>query len=72
MPVTSSDRERRTLSQQEDNIGRPTDTTSRPLPISCSGKDCVDVASEDSFPASDAPGWTVVMGTGSPHPRGRD
>ena len=27
--------------------------------------DPVDVTGEDSFPASDAPSWTVVSGTGS-------
>jgi hypothetical protein len=31
-----------------------------------SDDDRVDVSSEDSFPASDAPSWTGVMGTGSP------
>jgi hypothetical protein len=67
MPIPSNNLERREPSEQEDYIVRTADTASRPLPASCSGKDGVDVASEDSFPASDAPSWTVAMGTGSPH-----
>jgi hypothetical protein len=42
------------------------------LPISRPSKDCVEVASENSFPASDAPSWTGVIGTGPPSPAGRD
>jgi hypothetical protein len=34
--------------------------------VSGSDNDCIDVSSEDSFPASDAPSWTGVMGTGPP------
>lgn len=30
------------------------------------GDDRIDVSSEDSFPASDAPSWTGMMGTGPP------
>ena len=33
-------------------------------------RDRCDTASADSFPASDAPSWTVVVGTGAPRPRG--
>jgi hypothetical protein len=70
MPISSNVREKREPSEREDDIVRMADTASRPLPESLAGKDGVDVASEDSFPASDAPSWTVVMGTGPPQRRG--
>jgi hypothetical protein len=42
----------------------------RPLPIDTSIGDGCETASVDSFPASDAPSWTVVVGTGAPRTRG--
>lgn len=35
-------------------------------------EDCVDVASEDSFPASDPPSYTPISHTGRPRGEGED
>lgn len=34
-------------------------------------RDAIDVTSEDSFPASDPPSWTPIVGTGPPYRIGR-
>jgi len=70
MPMSSHVRKKREPSEHEFDIVRRADTASQPLLESRPEKDGVDVASEDSFPASDAPSWTVVMGTGPPQRRG--
>jgi hypothetical protein len=66
MTIPLVDRERRESAEQEIEIVRSTARSSRGTLVPSSAKDGVDLASEDSFPASDAPSWTVVMGTGPP------
>jgi hypothetical protein len=63
MPVAANDGERQELSERDDAIMRSANVSSQPPLASCPRKDCVGVASEDSFPASDAPSWTGLVAT---------
>jgi hypothetical protein len=71
MCIESDNQQRRGPSVQEENIVLAVDTVWRVRPASCPNRDAFDEASEDSFPTSDAPSWTVVTATGIPQRPGR-
>lgn len=65
MPIAANDEERQEPPEKDDAVVRTGNRASQPLPVSCPGRDCVGVASEDSFPASDAPSWTGLVAIGA-------
>lgn len=65
MPIAANDKRRQEPSEKDDAVVRTTNLASQSLPVSLPRKDCVGVASEDSFPASDAPSWTGLVATGT-------
>jgi hypothetical protein len=65
MPIAVNDKEGQEPSEKDDAAVRTANLASQSLLVSCPHKDCVGVASEDSFPASDAPSWTGLVATGT-------
>lgn len=65
MPIAVNDGERQEPSEKGQAVVRTANLASQSLPVSCPRKDCVGVASEDSFPASDAPSWTGLVASGA-------
>jgi hypothetical protein len=65
VPIAANDEVGQEPSERDDAVVRTADLASHSLPVSCLRKDCVGVASEDSFPASDAPSWTGLVATGT-------
>lgn len=65
MPSAANDEEGKEPPKKDDAVVRTAHFASQSLLVSCPRKDCVGVASEDSFPASDAPSWTGLVATGT-------